>query len=84
MKFWAIVYNEDKILTDTLFECKRLLSQKNYIKTLQEIAYILDIATPISLDAHFKQLEKFGRIKYLPRDFVEDVDFTSFTIEVVR
>lgn len=83
MKIWAKVLNGDKILRDTVYERELALTPSNFLKMLQEICYMLDVATPITLPSHFKHFEKFNRIKYIPRDFVEECDFTSFVLERV-
>ncbi len=73
----------DKIKTDIIYESELALTPSNYQKMLQEMAYKLDIATPISLPSHFKHFEKFNRVKYIPRDFIEETNFTSFVLERV-
>lgn len=83
MKIWAKVMRNDKILRDVIYERDLALSPSNFQKMLQEIAYKVDIATPISLPSHYKHFEKFNRVKYLPRDFIEEVEFTSFVVERV-
>lgn len=83
MKIWAKVMRNDKILRDVIYERDLALSPSNFQKMLQEISYKVDIATPISLPSHYKHFEKFNRVKYLPRDFIEEVDFTSFVVERV-
>ncbi len=83
MKIWAKVMRNDKILRDVIYERDLALSSGNFQKMLQEIAYKVDIATPITLPSHYKHFEKFNRVKYLPRDFIEEVDFTSFVVERV-
>ncbi len=83
MKIWAKVMQSDKIKRDVIYESELALTPSNYQKMLQEMAYKLDIATPISLPSHFKHFEKFNRVKYIPRDFIEETDFTSFVLERV-
>lgn len=83
MKIWAKVMQSDKIKTDIIYESELALTPSNYQKMLQEMAYKLDIATPISLPSHFKHFEKFNRVKYIPRDFIEETNFTSFVLERV-
>ncbi|MBQ9276587.1 MAG: hypothetical protein IJ226_03235 [Clostridia bacterium] len=83
MKVWAKIMKSDKLVKDIIFEGEYSLKMSDYQSMLQEIAYRLDIATPVSLESHLKHFEKFNRTKYLPRDFVEDVDFTSFILERV-
>lgn len=83
MKVWAKVMNGDKILRDAVYENGMTLNEANFQKLLQEISYMLDIAVPVSLAYHFKHFERFNRIKYLPRDFIEEVDFDAFIVERV-
>lgn len=83
MKIWAKVMSNDKILRDVIYERELALSPSNFQKMLQDISYKVDIATPITLPSHYKHFEKFNRVKYLPRDFIEEVDFTSFVVERV-
>lgn len=81
MKVWAKVMRGDKILRDAVIEGEYSLSSSDYTRMLQDIAYKLDLASPVSLPTHLSHFAKFNRVKYLPRDFVEDVEFDSFIVE---
>ncbi len=81
MKIWAKVMIKDKILKDVVWESEN--ESISYIKALQEICYALDIATPVSLPSHKRHFENFNRVKYLPRDFIEDADFDCLVLERV-
>ena len=59
------------------------LTPAAYKRALQEVCYMLDVSTPVTLPTHYKHFERFNRVKYLPRDFVEDVDFTAYILERV-
>ena len=83
MKIWGKLMKEDKLLKSVLFESPRVLSSPNFIKDLQEICYMMDVSTPVSLPTHFKHFDRFNRVKYIPRDFVEEVDFTALILEHV-
>lgn len=83
MKIWAKVLKGDKILRDVIYENEVALTPKGFTKMLQEVSYMLDISTPISLPTHLKHFERFNMIKYVPRDFIEDVEFTSVVFERV-
>lgn len=83
MKIWAKVMNGDKIVRDVIYERDLVLTPSNYQKMLQEMSYKLDIATPVTLPSHYKHFERFNRIKYIPRDFIEEVDFTAYILERV-
>lgn len=73
----------DKILRDIVYEDDFVLRPASYIKALQEICYRLDVTTPVSLPTHYKHFERFNRVKYLPRDFVDSEDFDLFILERV-
>lgn len=83
MKIWAKVMKGDKILRDVIYESDLTLTPSNFQRTLQEISYKLDVATPVTLPTHYKHFERFNRVKYLPRDFIEEVDYTSLVLERV-
>ena len=83
MKIWAKVMKGDKILRDVIYEKDLTLTPSNFQRTLQEISYKLDVETPVTLPTHYKHFERFNRVKYLPRDFIEEVDYTSFVLERV-
>lgn len=83
MKIWAKVMKGDKILRDVIYENDLTLTPSNFQRTLQEISYKLDVATPVTIPSHYKHFERFNRVKYLPRDFIEEVDYTSFVLERV-
>lgn len=83
MKIWAKVMKGDKILRDVIYENDLTLTPSNFQRTLQEISYKLDVATPVTLPSHYKHFARFNRVKYLPRDFIEEVDYTSFVLERV-
>ncbi len=83
MKIWAKLMKEDKMLRSELFESPLVATPSNFAKDLQEVCYILDVSTPVSLPTHYKHFIKFNRIKYIPRDFIEEVDFTALILELV-
>ena len=83
MKVWAKVMKGDKILRDVIYEADLSLTQSGFQTLMQEVSYRLDIATPVLLATHLKHLEKFNRVKFLVRDFIEDVDFDLLIVERV-
>ncbi len=83
MKVWAKVMKGDKILRDVVYEDDVPLTQSGFQSLMQELSYKLDIATPVILVNHLKHLERFNRVKFLARDFIEDVDFDLLIVERV-
>jgi len=83
MKVWAKVMKGDKILRDVVYENDVPLTQSGFQSLMQELSYKLDIATPVILVNHLKHLERFNIVKFLARDFIEDVDFDLLIVERV-
>lgn len=73
----------DKLLKSIINDSALVASPSNFMRDLQEICYTMDVSTPVSLPTHYKHFLKFNRIKYIPRDFVEEVDFTALILELV-
>lgn len=84
MKIWGKVMVEDKMVKNVLYESALLPTPQNYKRDLQEICYLLDVTTPVSLPTHYNHFIRFNRIKYIPRDFIDEVDFTALILEFVK
>lgn len=84
MKLWAKTICGEKLQTNIVMENNLSLTRDNYETFLMDICKELDIPTPVSLSVHFSYLYNFNIVKYLPRDFVDQVDFDFFTIENVE
>ena len=83
MKLWAKIINGDKMAANLVVRNKAPLEQEAYEAFLPEICHQLDLSTPVTLPTHFNHLKRFNIVEYKPRDFIEPVDFTKFTLENV-
>lgn len=84
MKIWAKVLKGDKIVRDTVYEGEHKFTPAGFRDAVQNAAYLLDVSTPVLLPSHFRHFDEFKRVKFTPADFIEDVDFTSFVLELVK
>ena len=84
MKIWAKVMRGDKILRDVIYEGEHKATFSGFREAVQSAAYLSDVSTPVLLPAHFEKFDRFNRVKFLPSDFIEDVDFTAFVLECVK
>ena len=84
MKIWAKVMRGVKILRDVIYEGEHKASFSGFREAVQSAAYLSDVSTPVLLPAHFEKFDRFNRVKFLPSDFIEDVDFTAFVLERVK
>ncbi len=83
MKLWAKVIDGEYLRANKVVRNSLPLTQDNFEEVLREICHELDLSTPVTLTSHFRHLAKFNIVEYKPRDFIEPVEFTKFTIENV-
>lgn len=81
MKLWFKIIKGDKMIAQTVVENDQELNIDNYEEILPEACHKLDLSTPVSLIPHFSSLFRFHITDYLPRDFIEPVDFTRLVVE---
>ena len=81
IKIWAKVMVNHKIKKDLLYETIENYSRESFFDHLAEMCHQLDIPTPVLIDAHFYNYENFNNIKFLPRDFVEQVNCDQLILE---
>ena len=84
MKIWAKVMVKDKIRKDVVeeYEDTKFFSFPQFKTLIQNLCYKVDISTPVILKPHYDHFVQFSRVKFLPRDFIEQVDYTCFEVEV--
>lgn len=84
MKVWIKVMDKDKIRKDVLLEYAdtKYFTLPEFKKMMQDNSPKLDISTPVILKNHYNHFMKFNRVKFLPRDFIEPVDYSYVVVEV--
>ena len=60
------------------------LNMDDYERTLTEMCHRAGLSTPVTLVPHFTSLVRFNVTHYLPRDFIESVDFDRLIIENIE
>lgn len=81
MKLWAKIVDGEHLEANLVVRNAAPLTREEYESFLSEICQRLDLSTPVSLSTHFNHLRRFNIVEYKPRDFIEPVGFTKFTIE---
>lgn len=81
MRLWAKVMTEGKIRKQCTLEKDERLTWSHFFDYMAELCDKLDIPTPVILKPHILQLAKFRHVKFLPRDFVDGVDFDRLIVE---
>jgi hypothetical protein len=83
-KIWVKVFCEEKITKSILWESGAKFSRRDFSGYVYEICGTLDIPSPVILESHAKNFERFNIVKFVPRDFVETVVFGAVTMEFVK
>ena len=81
MKIWAKLITAGKIRKQFVYEKEERLTYSRFFDYLADICHELDIPTPVLLKTHIFNFAKFNHVKFLPRDFVESVDFDCLLLE---
>ena len=70
---------KDKIRKDVVeeYEDTKFFSFPQFKTLIQNLCYKVDISTPVILKPHYDHFVQFNRVKFLPRDFIEQVDYDN-------
>ena len=80
-KIWARIEKQHKIVKQLTYESEAKFAWADFFSYLAEICSELDIATPVLLKTHIFNYAKFNRVYFLPRDFMESVNFDRLVLE---
>jgi hypothetical protein len=81
IRIWARTVSDGKITRSYIYESVDHFEDDKFYLHIQKICHALDIPTPAILKSHIKNYVDFNNAVFLPRDFVEWIDFDKFIIE---
>jgi len=81
VRIWAKIMKDNKLVKDMIYESIDIFRPRDLYLYLQEICHTLDISSPAVLKSHENNYSNFNICTFLPRDFVEPVDFDKLIIE---
>lgn len=81
MRLWIKTYAGDFITRDTIIELSGPLTRASFEEAVTRAAHQFDLSTPIILSQHYIHFRDFNSVKFLPRDFIDEVDFDKFFVE---
>ena len=81
MKIWARLMIDGKNVKDTLYQDNKSLTYESYENMLRNIADLLDVSSPVTMNIHFKHFKEFNIHRFKPDDFVESFEYDSMEIE---
>ena len=84
MKLWAKVLKQHKIIQEAVreFSLARPSDAEGWNRVLVDLCKPLDLACPVLLNKHVQELAQFSRTVFSQSDFMENVSFDRFEIEI--
>ena len=82
IKVWGKTKINNKIIKDCIVKFDEDFSEESILESVYKICIKFDIPRPIILDKHKKDMHEFLLMQFLPDDFIEEVDFDKFEIEI--
>ena len=81
MRIWAKLMTDGKIKKEFVYELKEQLTYSHFLDYMIDICQALDIPTPVVMKTHIFNFAKFNHVKFLSRDFVENLGYDYLFIE---
>ncbi|MBQ8451179.1 MAG: hypothetical protein IJ538_00140 [Clostridia bacterium] len=81
LRIWARTMQDGKITRSYIYESIDKFEEDKFYLHVQKICAALDIPTPAILKSHINNYVDFNNAVFLPRDFVESIDFEKFILE---
>lgn len=84
MKIWAKTIKDHRIQNEVVqeFASARPVDLGEWTAIITSLVKPLDLAVPVILPKHISELQKFSRTVFKPCDFMENVNFHSFELEI--
>ena len=86
MKLWGIIRKKQKIAAQCTAALPAAIDsweEDSLYDAMDEICRELDIARPVILSGHLRDLNEFKRAVFRPSDFIEKVGFDLFELELI-
>lgn len=82
IKIWGKVISKEKIAKSKTMQVEETTT--TFFDMLKDLCHALNIATPVLLDKHVYDFNLFHVCIFKPDDFIEDVVFDRFVLQLVR
>lgn len=82
IKIWGKILKEDKVLKHKTISVEP--STTTFFDMMKDLCSTLNIPTPVLLDKHVYDFNVFHMCTFKPDDFIEEVVFDKFILELVR
>ena len=84
MRIWAKTIQHQKIQSEVVreFALARPSDISGWMPVLHERCQALDLARPVVLEKHVRELDLFSHTVFRQSDFMESISFDRFEIEI--
>ena len=84
MKLWGRIKKDNECLADctVTVKAKSAYEVEDWSEPFARLCHDMDIARPVILKKHVRDLERFSHTVFLPADFLESVGFDRFETEI--
>ena len=84
MKLWGVLRTDGRIVKEALLETphQKKSELEAYDALIGALCEALDLARPVVLKKHERDISRFSRVVFKREDFMESVDFDRFEIEL--
>ena len=82
IKIWGKVISNEKIMKSKTVKVGT--ETTTFFDMLANLCHLLNIPTPVLLNKHVYDFNVFGICTFKPDDFIEEVTFDRFVIEIFK
>ena len=83
MRVWGILNRNHKIIADVTAKSQKEDPGEALLECLEQIYKELDVAEPVWVSKHARELSAFRKTKFVAADFIEPISFDFFEIEIL-
>ena len=83
MRIWVTLHKGHKIVARADASSRKADPALALMDCLEQVYKYLDLAEPVWVSKHARELSQFGRTKFLPSDFLEPVKFDWMEVEYI-
>ena len=82
IKIWGKVISNEKIIKHKTVNVNT--ENTTFFDMLANLCHLLNIPTPVLLDKHVYDFNVFGICTFKPDDFIEEIAFDRFVVEIFK
>ena len=83
MRVWGILNKNHKIIASITAVSQKEDTGEALLECLEQIYKKLDVAEPVWVSKHARELSSFRKTRFLASDFIEPISFDFFEIEIL-